>query len=128
MYCILLLLCRKDFDEVCAQPLLLFTNTIIMAELEAIKQFFKGVIKESVNEALAEAVPKYLEKKKERYYTVDEACEILGIGRTALYDRIKAGTLKTKKRGNSRLIYAEELDQRVKANKAGRYVHYRKRK
>jgi hypothetical protein len=45
-----------------------------------------------------------------------------------LYDRIKAGTLKTKKRGNSRLIYAEELDQSVKANKAGRYVHYRKRK
>ena len=40
-----------------------------MAELEAIKQFFKGVIKESVNEALAEAVPKYLEKKKERYYS-----------------------------------------------------------
>lgn len=112
----------------CAQPLVLFTNTIIMAELEAIKQFFKGVIKESVNEALAEAVPKYLEKKKERYYTVDEACEILGIGRTALYDRIKAGTLKTKKRGNSRLIYAKELDQSVKANKAGRYVHYRKRK
>lgn len=128
MYCILLLHRRKCFDKVCAQPLVLFTNTIIMAELEAIKQFFKGVIKESVNEALAEAVPKYLEKKKERYYTVDEACEILGIGRTALYDRIKAGTLKTKKRGNSRLIYANELDQSVQANKAGKYVHYRKRK
>ena len=67
MYCILLLHRRKCFDKVCAQPLVLFTNTIIMAELEAIKQFFKGVIKESVNEALAEAVPKYLEKKKERY-------------------------------------------------------------
>lgn len=98
-----------------------------MGELDAIKNFVKDVVKESVDAAFAEVAPKYLDKKEERYYSVEEAQELLKIGKTALYDRINAGTIKTKKDGGSRLNYADDLDAEIAANRAGRYIHFRKK-
>jgi len=46
-------------------------------------------------------------------YTVDEVVELLGVGRTTLYEAIKAGDLQTKKLGRRTLILAEELDRWV---------------
>jgi len=98
-----------------------------MGELDVIKDFVKSVVKESVDEAFAIVAPKYLDRKEDRFYTVEQARKLLKIGKTALYDRINAGTIKTKKDGGSRLIYADELDAEIASNRAGRYIHFRKR-
>lgn len=104
-----------------------FQSTNIMGELDVIKNFVKNVVKESVDEAFATVAPKYLDKKEERFYSVEQAQKLLKIGKTALYDRINAGTIRTKKEGGSRLIYADDLDAEIAANRAGRYIHFRKR-
>lgn len=99
-----------------------------MGELDAIKTFVKGLVKESVDEALATSMPKYLEKKVERFYSVEEACQMLKIKKTAFYDRIKSGTVRTVKKGTARLVYADDLDALLESNGAGKYVHYRRLK
>lgn len=99
-----------------------------MGELDAIKNFIGKLVKESVDSAMADAVQKYLTKKTERFYSVDEACKLLKIGRTALYDRLKSGFIKSKMQGNTRQIFADELDAMIESGKAGRYVHFRPRK
>lgn len=45
------------------------------------------------------------------FYTVTEAAELLRIGRTALFDEMRQGRLKYLKRGRSRRIPAEWLDE-----------------
>lgn len=99
-----------------------------MGELDAIKNFIGKLVKECVDSAMADAVQKYLTKKVDRFYSVEEACKLLKIGRTALYDRINSGSIKSKVQGNTRLIYADELDAMIESGKAGRYVHFRPRK
>ncbi len=42
-------------------------------------------------------------------YTVDEVIEIVGIGKTKLYEAIGSGELPSKKIGRRRLILASEL-------------------
>jgi excisionase family DNA binding protein len=42
-------------------------------------------------------------------YTVNEACEAIGIGRTALYGYLGSGALKAFKLGKRTLIDADEL-------------------
>lgn len=44
-------------------------------------------------------------------YTVPEAVKATGIGRTALYEEIKAGNLRASKRGSQTLILATELER-----------------
>lgn len=43
-------------------------------------------------------------------YSIKEAVEATGIGRTSLYEAIAAGTLKTRKYGAKTLILAEDLN------------------
>lgn len=49
-------------------------------------------------------------------YTINEAAEALGLGRSTLYKLINAGTLETIKIGNRTLILAESLQQIVRSN------------
>jgi excisionase family DNA binding protein len=48
-------------------------------------------------------------------YTIAEAVKATGIGRSSLYEAIKAGELAAKKRGAQTLIKAEELARYVDA-------------
>lgn len=42
-------------------------------------------------------------------YTLDQACELVGVGRTKLYAEIKSGRLKVKKCGTRTIVPREEL-------------------
>jgi excisionase family DNA binding protein len=42
-------------------------------------------------------------------YTIREACEVSGIGRTSLYELLKTGTLRARKHGKRTLILDSEL-------------------
>jgi excisionase family DNA binding protein len=42
-------------------------------------------------------------------FSISEACERSGIGRTAIYDMINSGKLTARKRGRRTLILADDL-------------------
>jgi excisionase family DNA binding protein len=42
-------------------------------------------------------------------YSIEEARKVTGVGRTVLYEEIKAGRLRAVKRGRRTLILAEDL-------------------
>jgi excisionase family DNA binding protein len=44
-------------------------------------------------------------------YTIDEVLELVGIGRTKLYEVIGTGELPVKKLGNRTLVLASDLDE-----------------
>jgi excisionase family DNA binding protein len=44
-------------------------------------------------------------------YTVNEACDVLGIKRTALYERQKAGLITFRKDGTRTLVDRDELER-----------------
>ncbi|RXG83813.1 helix-turn-helix domain-containing protein [Bradyrhizobium zhanjiangense] len=48
-------------------------------------------------------------------YSIVEACDLLSIGRTTLYQLIKAGDLQTRKVGRRTLIPAKSLDSFIGA-------------
>lgn len=49
--------------------------------------------------------------KPVKAYTLAEAVVATGIGRTTLYEEIKAGRLKARKRGRSTIILTEHLEE-----------------
>jgi excisionase family DNA binding protein len=52
---------------------------------------------------------------KSLLFTINEACDIAKSGRSAIYDAIKCGALRARKRGRKTLILAEDLENWVKA-------------
>lgn len=48
-----------------------------------------------------------------RLHSVEAAAELLGIGRTAAYDEIRLGRLRTVRRGRRRLVPPEWIDEYV---------------
>ncbi|MFF9896170.1 excisionase family DNA-binding protein [Streptomyces longispororuber] len=48
-----------------------------------------------------------------RLYSVETAAVLLGIGRTAVYDEIRQGRLRTVRRGRRRLVPLEWIDEYV---------------
>ncbi|MGO1056927.1 helix-turn-helix domain-containing protein [Crossiella sp. CA198] len=46
-------------------------------------------------------------------YRVDEAITVLGLGRTALYELIRSGRLKSVQEGRTRLIPARAIEEYV---------------
>ncbi len=53
-------------------------------------------------------------------YSVDEAAELLGIGRTLAYDLIREGRLPSLKLGNRRLVARADLEGFVENLRSGR--------
>ena len=97
-----------------------------MGELDAITRFVKTIVRESIDEAQGDALPKYFEKQDDRTYTVEEVCRILGIKKTAFYDRVKAGLIKPVRKGSSTVIPAAQIDALKADCTASRYTHFRK--
>ncbi|MEV4927882.1 excisionase family DNA-binding protein [Streptomyces roseoverticillatus] len=50
---------------------------------------------------------------KVRLHSVEAAAEIIGIGRSATYDEIRLGRLRTVRRGRRRLVPTEWIDEYV---------------
>ncbi|MFH8793304.1 helix-turn-helix domain-containing protein [Streptomyces sp. NPDC017941] len=50
---------------------------------------------------------------RRRLHSVEVAAELLGIGRTAAYDEIRLGRLRTVRRGRRRLVPSEWIDEYV---------------
>lgn len=48
-------------------------------------------------------------------YSIEEARKVTGVGRTVLYEEIKAGRLRAVKRGRRTLILTEDLQRWLKA-------------
>lgn len=48
-------------------------------------------------------------------YTLDEACEATGIGRSTFYEDRAAGLIEFRKRGRTTLILTEELQRYLEA-------------
>lgn len=55
---------------------------------------------------------------RRRLLTVDQAAETLGMGRTAVFEQIRAGRLKSVKVGRARRIPADYIDDFVNLLKA----------
>lgn len=49
-------------------------------------------------------------------YSVDEACEALGLSRPSVYDLIRSGQLRSKKLGGRRVIPVTELERLLAVN------------
>ena len=48
-------------------------------------------------------------------YSVNEAMQAIGVGRTKLYSEINAGKIKTRKLGNKTIIPAKDLSDYIEA-------------
>ncbi|MFD0311297.1 helix-turn-helix domain-containing protein [Streptomyces sp. NPDC127119] len=68
-------------------------------------QLVEVSVSASVTEAAVPALP--------RLCSVEVAAELLGIGRTATYDEIRLGRLRTVRRGRRRLVPVEWIDEYV---------------
>ena len=75
-------------------------------------------VSEGASDKKAEALPA---RVRERIaYSVQEAAELLGIGRTHLYALISSGSLESIKLGSRRLITRDAIDRLLAASKMSR--------
>lgn len=97
-----------------------------MAEETILRDYIGSIVKESVAEALAVEVPKYLKQPEKRYYTIEEVCKLLDIKRSTYFNRAKRGDFVIEKRGHATLIDAEDFDDKVEKKILCKYVRTRK--
>ena len=99
-----------------------------MGELEALTSYITGIVKRCVSEVFAEEAPKLMAKDTKRYYSIDEACEKIGIKRSAFHGRANKGQFIIIKDGQSTLIDANDLDEKIMTGKVGKYIHSKRLK
>lgn len=83
----------------------------------AIEQFFGGILKPLVAEAVREAISEKEIKTDPDYITVEKACEILHCSEPTLYNRINKGEIKILKNGRSSLINKRKLIEDLESGK-----------
>lgn len=99
-----------------------------MGELEALTSYITDIVKRCVSEVFAEEAPKLMAKDTKRYYSIDEACEKIGIKRSAFHGRANKGQFIIIKDGQSTLIDADDLDEKIRTGKVGKYIHSKRLK
>ena len=129
MFYILFLHCRNRFsDKVVRTPLSIILINFIMGELDALTTYITGIVKKCVSEVIAEEGPKLIGKDTKRYYSIDEACEKIGIKKSAFHDRANKDQFIIIKKGQSTLIDADDLDEKIRTGKVGKYIHSKRLK
>lgn len=83
----------------------------------AMEQFFGGILKPLVTEAVREAIAEKEIKKDPNYITVEEACEFLHCSEPTLYNRVNKGEIKVVKNGRSTLIDKRKLTDDLESGK-----------
>lgn len=71
----------------------------------------------AIREELAESQP-VTAGAPDRLYSVEEAAELLGVGRTLAYAEIQAGRLRSHKVGRRRLVAASAITAYAAGNRA----------
>lgn len=99
-----------------------------MGELEALTSNITGIVKKCVSEVIVEDAPKLMGKDTKRYYSIDEACEKIEIRKSAFHDRANKDQFIIVKKGQSTLIDADDLDEKIRTGQVGKYVHSKRLK
>lgn len=81
------------------------------------EQFFGGILKPLVAEAIKEAIAEKEIKKDPNYITVEEACKFLHCSGPTLYNRINKGEIKVIKNGRGSLIDKRKLIEDLESGK-----------
>lgn len=79
-----------------------------MTRLEAALEALAAAIREEIAAAATAPGP-------DRLLSIDEAAAMLGIGRTALYGELQAGTVRSVKVGRRRLVSAAAIGEYIAA-------------
>lgn len=87
---------------------------------ETFNSFFEKAVAEQVAKALAD---REQQKPCPRFYTVEEAAEILRVSRVTIYNLFKRGKLSPLKVGRRTLVDANSFDSAVESQQIFRYQH-----
>jgi excisionase family DNA binding protein len=88
-----------------------------------IRGFLSSLIKPIVVEAIAEAGALAAQKKEKRYYTREQACQLLHIGTTTFYRLANKGKITILKLEGKTLVDADDLDEAIETRRIFRYQH-----
>lgn len=95
-----------------------------MENTNPLVDYFKGILKPIIAEAIAEVGVEAAQKSKERrFYTREEACRHLKIGTTTFYRLAKKGKINILKVEGKTLVDADELDEAIETRQVYRYQH-----
>ncbi len=94
-----------------------------MSESEIFLGLLSSLIKPIVVEAIAEAGAISSQKKEKRYYTREQACQLLHIGTTTFYRLVNKGKINILKLEGKTLVDADELDEAIETRAIFRYQH-----
>ena len=94
-----------------------------MSNTETIKEFLVGLLKPIITEAVAEVGAMQTVKRERRFYTREEACDLLHIGCTTFYRLAKKGKINILKIEGKTLVDADELDEAIETRSVFRYQH-----
>lgn len=96
-----------------------------MSALDAFGDYLETIVYDSVRRAMAEVAPKPTLEEEEVYISAREACEYLGIKTTALYERLKCESVRSRKKDGRRQVCLNDLKKLKEQNAIGRYARYK---